>query len=333
MATIYEVSKLADVSLATVSRVINDTGKVSPATRKRVEDAMKELGYRPNSIAQSLASNRSNCVGVLVSELHGPIFGAMLDTIESELRHAGKFAMFSVGHNDAEKEEEGIHFLARRNCDALIMHVEALRADYFLANEDRMLPFVLINRGEDSIADRCIRLDNEQGGYLATRHLLELGHREVGYISGPRGWGDAEARFKGHQRALAEFGLGFEERFLFEGDYTIESGRDGTAHLMDTAPEVTAIVCANDDMAAAAMGLIRDRGRSVPNDISIVGFDNARWSSFLHPRLTTVDYPADELGRMAARWVLRNVYDREDVDLRQDFAPELIVRESSSAPR
>ncbi|MEJ2401221.1 MAG: LacI family DNA-binding transcriptional regulator, partial [Xanthomonadales bacterium] len=104
MATIYEVSKLAGVSLATVSRVMNNSGKVAAATRKRVEAAMLELGYRPNSIAQSLASNRSNCVGVLVSELHGPIFGDMLGTIEEELRRAGKFAIFSAGHNEAGKE-------------------------------------------------------------------------------------------------------------------------------------------------------------------------------------------------------------------------------------
>jgi len=332
MATIYEVSKLAGVSLATVSRVINDTGKVSPVTKQRVLDAMQELGYRPNSIAQSLASNRSNCVGVLVSELHGPIFGAMLDTIESELRHAGKFAMFSVGHNDAEKEKEGIQFLARRNCDALILHVEALEADYFLDNAGVMLPFVLINRDEKALADRCIRLDNEHGGYLAAQHLLELGHRRIGYITGPRGWGDSEARLQGHRRALREHGVDFDERLLYAGDYSIESGRLGAMHLLDSNPDLSAIVCANDDMAAAAMGLFRDRGVRVPEQVSVVGFDNARWSSFLHPRLTTIDYPAHELGRMAARWVLCNVYGRSDTDLNQDFTPRLISRESSAPP-
>ena len=333
MPTIYEVSKLAGVSLATVSRVINYTGKVSPKTRKRVEEAMKELGYRPNSIAQSLASNRSNCVGVLVSELHGPIFGAMLDTIESELRHAGKFAIFSVGHNESEKEKEGIQFLARRNCDALILHVEALKADYFLENAGAMLPFVLINRDEARLADRCIRLDNETGGYLATQHLLELGHRTIGYISGPAGWGDADARLQGHRRALREYGVDFDERLLYVGDYSIEAGRLGAMQLLEANPGLGAVVCANDDMAAAAMGLLRDRGLVVPQDISVMGFDNARWSSFLHPRLTTIDYPAHELGRMAARWVLRNVYGREDVEPKQDFLPKLVIRESCAPPR
>jgi LacI family transcriptional regulator len=333
MATIYEVSKLAGVSLATVSRVINNSGKVAAATRKRVEDAMRELGYRPNSIAQSLASNRSNCVGVLVSELHGPIFGAMLGTIESELRHAGKFAIFSVGHNEAEREKQGIEFLASRNCDALILHVEALPTTYFQENAPGLLPFVLINRDDAPLRDNCIRLDNEQGGYLATRSVLELGHRRIGYISGPIGWGDADARIAGHRRALAEFGVAFEERLFVEGDYQRHSGELGTRRLLEIEPNLTAVVCANDEMAAAAMRVVRDAGMRVPDDVSVVGFDNVRWSSYLQPQLTTVDYPADELGRMAARWVLRNVYGDTNVEVQQDFQPRLVQRASSGPPR
>ena len=333
MATIYEVSRLAGVSLATVSRVINNSGKVAAATRQRVEQAMLQLGYRPNSIAQSLASNRSNCVGVLVSELHGPIFGAMLGTIEQELRHAGKFAIFSVGHNEAEKEKEGIEFLASRNCDALILHVEALPTSFFLENATRMLPFVLINRNDEPLREHCIRLDNELGGYLATRSLLEMGHRRIGYISGPLGWGDADARLSGHRRALAEYGVAFEERLFVHGNYQKLGGQQGTLRLLEADPGLTAVVCANDEMAAAAMEVIRQTGRSVPDDISVVGFDNVRWTSYLNPQLTTIDYPADKLGRMAARWVLRNVYGDTGVDVQQDFEPRLIQRASSGPPR
>ena len=258
MATIYEVSKLAGVSLATVSRVINNSGKVAAATRKRVEDAMRELGYRPNSIAQSLASNRSNCVGVLVSELHGPIFGAMLGTIESELRHAGKFAIFSVGHNEAEREKQGIEFLASRNCDALILHVEALPTSYFQENAPGLLPFVLINRDDEPLRDNCIRLDNEQGGYLATRSVLELGHRRIGYISGPIGWGDADARIAGHRRALDEFGVAFDERLFVHGDYQRHSGESGTRRLLEAdRPEDVDLAARFDGRPAAVVQVYR----------------------------------------------------------------------------
>ena len=333
MATIYEVSKLAGVSLATVSRVMNNSGKVAAATRKRVEDAMLELGYRPNSIAQSLASNRSNCVGVLVSELHGPIFGDMLGTIEEELRRAGKFAIFSAGHNEAGKEREGIEFLTSRNCDALILHVEALPREYFLENRDSLLPFMLINRDDEGLERNCIKLDNERGGYLATRSLLELGHRKIGYISGPLDWGDAKARLAGHRRALGEYGVPFEERLVVEGKYVESGGRAGTLQLLTEEPELTAIVCANDEMAAAALGAIRGAGRAVPDDISVVGFDNVRWARYLYPQLTTIDYPVNALSRMAAHWVLREVYGQDNLDVQFSFEPQLIERASSGPPR
>ena len=135
MATIYEVSDLAGVSLATVSRVMNNSGRVSEKTRQKVLSAMAELNYRPNSIAQSLASNRSNCVGVLVSEVYGPFFGTMLSAIESELRLAGKHTIFAAGHSDAETELENIRFLISRNCDSLILHVESLTDEFEFAND------------------------------------------------------------------------------------------------------------------------------------------------------------------------------------------------------
>jgi LacI family transcriptional regulator len=130
MATIYEVSKLAGVSLATVSRVMNNNANVSDATRKKVTLAMEELGYRPNSIAQSLASNCSNSAGLLVSELKGPFYGPMMSGIENTLRKQGKHVIITAGHSDAEREQQGIEFLISRNCDALILHVEAVSDEY-----------------------------------------------------------------------------------------------------------------------------------------------------------------------------------------------------------
>lgn len=329
MATIYEVSELAGVSLATVSRVMNNSGRVSEKTRERVLAAMKELDYQPNQIAQSLASNRSNCVGVLVSEMKGPIFGSMLGAIEDELRKAGKFALFAAGHSDAEKEKEGIRFLASRKCDALILHVEALSSQFFIDKRDSLLPFVLINREAEGLQERCIMLDNEQGGYQATHHLLELGHRKIGYISGPLQWADALARLNGHKRALAEFDVQWDPRLLAEGDYLESSGSQCASELLNEEPGLTAMVCANDEMAAGAMEAIRAGDRSIPEDISIVGFDNVRWARFLYPKLTTINYPVTDMSRMAVQWVLKNVYGNPSLELKNVFQPELVNRASS----
>jgi LacI family transcriptional regulator len=326
LATIYEVAQAAGVSLATVSRVINDSDKVRAETREKVLAAMAELDYRPNVFAQSLASNRTNCIGVLVSELHGPIFGPMLSTIENTLKEAGKFAIITAAHSDAEKEAEGIRFLTERKCDALILHIEALSSDYFVERADTLLPFVLLNRFSPSLEHHCLALDNEEGGYLATKAVLELGHRQIAYISGPSGWGDAEARLAGHRRALAEFGVPWNDRLFYAGDFTENAGSEGTAAILDAGLPVTAVVCANDEMAVGAMDRLRSRGFRIPEDMSIMGFDNVRWARFLYPKLSTVHYPLEDMSRMAAHWILKNVYGDEDLEIAHAFSPRLILR-------
>jgi LacI family transcriptional regulator len=329
MPTIYEVSKLAGVSLATVSRVINNSGRVSEGTRRKVVNAMDELGYRPNSIAQALASSRSNCVGVLVSELHGPFYGAMLSTIERTLRGAGKLAIFTAGHSDAAREKEGMQFLMGRNCDAMILHVEALSDEYLRECRESMIPFVVVNRDVAGMSDRCISLNNERGGYLATRLLLQLGHRRIAYVSGPLAWSDARERLEGHNRALAEQGIEPDPALLFEGDYQESGGCRALQTLLDKEVQFTAVVCANDEMAAGAMDVARDRGLDIPGDLSIVGFDNAPLSRHLHPKLSTVDYPIVDMSRMAAHWVLNHVYGDESLEIRHHFEPGLLPRDST----
>lgn len=329
MATIYEVSKLAGVSLATVSRVMNNSGRVSPKTRKKVLLAMKSLNYQPNTIAQSLASRRSNCVGVLVSELHGPIFGALVSSIEEELRLAGKFTIFAVGHSDEVKEKEGINFLISRNCDALILHLEAIADDYLLEQKDSVIPFVIINRNVQGLEGNCISLNNEQGGYEATKLLLDLGHRDIAYISGPATWGDSSARLAGHKRALAEFNINFDEQLTIEGDYLVLGGNRAMKQLFERGIQFSAVICANDEMAVGALDVIRERGLSIPDDISVVGYDNVRWAPFLSPKLTTVNNPIRDMGRMAARWVLKNVYNEDKLTIQTIFEPEIVARESA----
>lgn len=332
MATIYEVSKLAGVSLATVSRVMNNSGRVTEKTRRKVEAAMRELGYRPNSIAQSLASNRSNSVGILVPELHGPFFGTMLSGIEAELREAEKHVFITVGHSNETKELDGIEFLVGRRCDALILHVDAVADDYLLKLNEDVVPVVLINRTLRNMARRCINLDNARGGWLATRTLLDRGHRAIACITGPRWKKDARARLAGHRKALAEAGVNPDPKLVFEGDFQESGGRQGMAALLATGIPFTGLVCGNDTMAAGAIDAARESGLSIPGDLSIVGFDNVTFARYLHPKLTTIDYPIVEMGQMAARIVLKLVYDIDGSKIRNVFEPGIIERESVAPP-
>lgn len=331
-ANIYKVAELAGVSLATVSRVISPGAKVSDKTRQKVVVAMEKLGYRPNSIAQSLATRSSNSVGVLVSELHGPFFGAMLSVIEETLRAAGKFVLVAASHSREEQERDAIRFLVGRNCDALIVHVEKVTDKFLVEHNAQHTPIVVVNRKVRGLADRCFSLDNELGGYLAAQSLLRLRHRKIAYISGPLDWVDAQQRLAGHKRALAEAGVTFDDRLLHEGDYHEAGGSEALVHLFDKGLPFTAVVCANDEMAAGAMAAAHDRGLKLPEALSIVGFDDAPISRYVYPKLSTVHYPIRDMSRMAARWVLKNVYGQSEVPSQRVFEPNFVARDSASAP-
>lgn len=328
MATIYQVSELAGVSLATVSRVLNKNTRVSDKTREKVENAMNELGYRPNSIAQSLASNRSNSVGILVAELHGPIFGHMMAGVESELRAAGKHVIITTGHSEEEKEKDGIEFLLSRNCDALVLHVEAVSDEFLIELSQGKVPVYLMSRYVSELKDHCISIDNRLGGYLATQAVLAQGHTEIAYITGHQYKADSVNRLIGHKKALAEKNITFDENLFFVGDYKETGGSAGLKHFIDNKRSFSALVCANDEMASGAMKYAREHGYELPEDLSIMGFDNVIFANYLYPKLTTIDNPVNEMGKMAAKLVLKTVYNQKNIEIQNIFEPKVIMRKS-----
>ena len=328
MATIYEVSALAGVSLSSVSRVLNDHEHVSKKTKQKVVAAMNELDYRPNTIARSLASSCSNSVGVLVSELHGPFFGAMLSTIELELRNAGKHAVITAGHSDEESEKKGLEFLIDRNCDALILHVDAISDEYLIELSKSKTPFVILNRYISEIKENCFYLNNELGGYLAAKHLIEQGHKDIAYISGPTTKQDTAERLVGHKKALTEAHISFKENLIYEGDYLTESGRDGFNSLIKNKATFTAVICSNDEMASGAMRGARDHKLLIPEQCSFIGFDNAFFTEYLYPQLTTINFPVNDMAKMSTLWILQNVYKQKEIKITNIFTPKLIERKS-----
>ena len=329
MATIYEVSELAGVSLATVSRVMNKNTRVSEKTTKKVLDAMQQLGYKPNSIAQSLASNRTNSVGILVSELHGPFFAQMMAGIESALRAAGKHVIITTGHSEDDKEKDGIEFLISRKCDALILHVESVSDDYLIELSKGKTPIYLMSRYVKEIEQNCISLDNVMGGYLATKAMINRGHKRIAYIAGPQFKEDASDRLKGHKNALAEYNLTFDESLYYVGDFKETGGSDGLRHFIQNKAQITALVCANDEMASGAMKYAREHGFNLPKDLAIIGFDNVIFTNYLYPTLTTIDNPVPEMGRAAANLVLKDIYKKSGITVNQVFEPKLILRDST----
>ncbi|WP_394494397.1 LacI family DNA-binding transcriptional regulator [Shewanella sp. ENK2] len=332
MATIYDVSVLAGVSLATVSRVMNNNTKVSEKTRQKVLSAMDQLGYRPNTIAQSLASSRSNSVGVLVSQLDGPYYGPMMTEIETALRAGNKHVIIAAGHSVESQEKDGVEFLMSRGCDALILDVEAVDDEYLINLHKGNTPIVLINRYIEEISDCCVYLDNELGGYLATKHILSQGHTDLAYVSGPLYKLDAQDRLLGHKRALKEFNVDFNKTLFYEGNFREFGGSDAMNHLLTIDKPFTAVVCASDQMASGAIAVCLERGMKIPQELSFVGYDNIPFPQYISPKLTTVNNPIHEMGKMAAFWVLKHVYNDPKAIVENTFIPQLIVRDSATSP-
>ncbi len=331
MVTIKQVSEAAGVSSATVSRVINNTDTVKEKTRQQVLAAMEKLGYRHNVIAASLASNKTHTIGYVVPELHGSFFGTMVAGSEKVLRKANKHMFVVTGHSDEALEKKEIEALLSRRCDALILHVEAVSDEYLVELASQDVPLVVVNRYIEAIGDRCISLDNVTGGYIATKHLLELGHRDIGYLSGALFKADGINRLEGHKRALAEAGVNYNPNLTYEGNFQAQSGEAGIEALEAAGCYYTAVACANDEMASGAINALRNHGKRVPEDVSVIGFDNIDFASYLTPKLTTVDYPVRDIGAMAANWILDQVYGSHKVVLEHILTPRLIERGTTRA--
>lgn len=329
MSTIKDVGTLAGVSVATVSRVLNNSEKVSPRSKKAVLKAIEELGYRPNLAAQSLAKNQTNTIGVLVGDVSDPFFGAMLKSIETVAYSNGKQVLIGNGFHDEKREKEVVDLLINYRCDAIVVHSKALSDKVLLDLAQEIPNMVILNRIVPGLEARCISLNNEHGSYLATSHLLAAGHKEIGFLASDHHIEDNEQRKSGYLRALKEFNISAPEEWISEAAPSELGGEEATQDLLSRSLSLTAIVCYNDIMAAGAMTVLNDNGFDVPKDISLVGFDDSSIARYLSPKLTTVKYPIAMMATIAAKLSI-NLCNGKLADAPPLFTPVLIKRQSTS---
>jgi LacI family transcriptional regulator len=333
MINIVLVAEHAGVSVATVSRVLNNFTAVRPDTRARVLASMKTLNFRPNGAARALGSGRSFGVGVMVGDLGSPFFGQILKSIEREIRSEGLHMLVSNGGFTTELEAAAYNFLCERRSEALIMYVDRSSDDQLMQWAQQGVPLVIIGRNVPQLKGQCVYLDNRRGGFLATQYLIDRGHRQIAHISGPLQVGhyqDSLLRLQGYRQALEENGLAYVESAVIESDYSERGGYEAAHELLRRGGDSTAIFVGNDQMAAGAMQQLRDSGVNVPGDISIVGYDDLLNSRYLNPQLTTVHQPLEEMGRAAALLALKaaGMYTKS---VQYRFEPELVVRQSVRA--
>lgn len=332
MATIRDVSKMAGVSVATVSRVINSNQPVSKGTADRVKFAMAELGYQPNSNAKALATSRSDILGMVVGDLGGPFFGDLMAEAELEARRLKKHLLVTSGGHTREGEQEAIDFLLRRQVDALLLHVDSMTdPDLFELSTQTTTPLVLINRFVPDLNDKCIHVNNEVGGTMITRHLIDQGHQHIACITGPLYKADSRGRLQGYRRAMEQANMPYVEQLVVESDYMESGGSTALDRLLARQVPFSAIVCGNDLMAFGVIRGLRRLGLKVPDDVSVTGYDDIVMSSYFEPALTTVNVPIGEMGTQAAR-LGAQLASGQPASIQQSFEPELMARDSTRPP-
>jgi LacI family transcriptional regulator len=327
--TLEQVARLAGVSPSTVSRILNGTAVVSDAKRQSVDDAIRALGFVPNPVARGLAGGRSMSVGVITQAIDSPFYGGALRGIEDVLGAAGYSPLFVSGHWRADEEARCIEVLRSRRVDGLIVLTGRL-SDAALRAVARQLPVVVTGRLLKAPGLASLEFDNAAGARLAGEHLLQLGHRRIAFIGGDPLHPDARERERGFRGACADAGVAVDEALFESGGYQEEGGRAAVERLLAAGRRFSAVFAANDQMAFGAALALHRRGLSVPQSVSLVGFDDLATSSYCIPPLTTVHQPVRELGTVAARAMLELLAGRKPVAALP--APQLVVRESTGAP-
>lgn len=330
-ATIRDVARRAGVSVATVSRVVNRSNhRVNPQTRRRVQAAVRQLGYQANVIAQSLKQRASRTIALIVPDISNPFYPAIARGIEDAARQRGYAVLLCNTYEELARERAYLQLLRKRWVDGLIFATAGSNTAHLRALRRERLPVVLVARDVDGEDIDAVLVDNFRGGYDAATHLIRLGHTRIACLAGPSSLRSAAERRRGYVRALAAAGLPAPEALLVEGDFTAAGGRAAMQTLLARGP-FTAVVAANDLVAIGAMEALRAAGRRVPEDVAVVGFDDITFASVVSPALTTVAQPKYRMGQLAMERLFDLLRGREPAERRIVLEPQLVVRESCGA--
>jgi DNA-binding LacI/PurR family transcriptional regulator len=327
--SIKDVAKAAGVSHSTVSRALSNNPLISETTRRRVAHFAKKLGYTPNAIARGLVTQRSKAIGVIVTSIADPFVSGVVRGIEEIAGDNGYRVVLGTSHNDPEREVNAVKALREWQVDAVIVASSRVGALYGPLLQEIGVPIVLINSQHPGTFIHSLSVDDAQGAWLATNHLISLGHRVIGLIRGPVGYRATKNRQAGYRRALKQAGITFDQTLLEQGNGQVEGGEQ-VVRLLSHDPAPTAIFCHNDLTAIGALAALKRRGVRVPNDISLVGFDNIQMSQYTDPPLTTIAQPTSEMGQRAMRIALTLMNDPDVQVADVVIQGELMVRESTA---
>ena len=329
--TIRDVAREAGVSVNTVSRALSNKPDVSSETRARILEVAERLGYRPNRLARGLRSNKTGTIGVIVTDIANPYFGALVKGVEKAAREQDYSIILQDTDEDYEHEKEAIQVMLAERVDGLLITPVQTGTETIEKLKESGLPFVLLGRHFDDLATDYVVTDDVQGGYLATEHLIKLGHTRIAMINGPLHISSAKERFQGYTKALDRYGMELDKSLVCAGAITMEDGYAAAKALLRRSPRPTAIFCYSDFVAFGVMGAIREAGLRIPEDVAVVGYDDVQMSSCLEVSLTTVKIPKVELGKAALELLIELLRDGNNTEHPRGIKlpVELLVRQST----
>ena len=329
MATIKDVAALAGISYTTVSHVVNKSRPVSEEVRIKVEAAIKTLDYVPSAVARSLKAKTTATIGLLVPNSLNPYFAELARGIEDYCERNGYCVILCNSDDNPDKQRSYLRVLLEKRIDGLI--VASAGGDAVLAEGLAAVrtPMVIVDRGLEGVNADMVRIDHEYGAYLATRHLLELGHRDIATIGGPASTSVAQMRLAGFCRALREAGIEVPGERMLESDFTSTGGYAAAALLLETNPP-SAIFAGNDMIGIGVLRAAAERNIRVPSELSVIGFDDIQMSRYVYPALTTVGQSILQLGEMAAEVLLRRIASPAMATDQRIVTPSIVLRESTA---
>lgn len=310
--TIDDIAKFANVSKATVSYVLNDKPGVSDKVRSKIKNIIDEYNYVPNSAARGLAGEKTHFIGLVIPDISDMFYANIIRGVEKTSNKLGFFLNLFTTHAQAEREQQVIKLFNKSMVDGLIVMAYYLKDLYIDILTESGIPFVFIDYPPKNEEIYSVLVDNESGAFEATEYLISLGHKKIAFLEGSKVAWDSKARFEGYVKALKRHATEFNPNLVENGNFTKEEGYLATKRLLAKKEKFTAIFSANDQMAIGAIRALKEAGLKVPDDISIVGFDNIEASSIIEPSLTTVSQPIYEMGKKAVE-VLVKLINKEEV--------------------
>jgi LacI family transcriptional regulator len=330
IATIKDVAKMAGVSISTVSRVINNKDGVSEDLEDKIKLAIEKLKYKPNIVARSLKSKTTKSLGLIVPSIENAVFPSLIKVIEDTGKKYGFSTILCNSDGSVEEEARYLQLLLEKQVDGIIFNAMGIYDERFEIVRDTNTPIIVLGKKIEGFKTTNVTVNNFRGAYMAVEHLIKSGMRDIAFLFGQLEASSAiDLRYEGYKAALKDNNIKFREELVITGNWSFEGGISATEELLSKKVKFDSVFASNDLIAIGCIEKLLDRGYSIPQDISIIGYDDIPVARMIRPHLSTVSTPVREFGIEAVKTILRIIYTKQDKFLEKAFEPELAIRDTT----